>query len=183
MQIATPWVLLIYTVPAEPTRKRAAIWRDIKKIGAVYLRDGVAVLPERPATITAMRAIAARVAEFEGQATLVDGARLDAARADWVVTQSRTARTAEYADVAREAELLLAHIGRETEHREFTFGELEELAADLGKLKRWIEQARARDYFGDGPAGRLVDLLEAGDRALAAFLDETARRAAETAPG
>jgi hypothetical protein len=171
-----PWLLLIYTVPAEPTRKRAAIWRDIKKIGAIYLRDGVCVLPERPATAAAMRAIAARVAEFEGQATLVEAARLDTVRAAWVVEQSRTARTAEYADIAREAEQLLAHVARETQHREFTFGELEELEADLGKLKRWTEQVRARDHFDAGPEARLVDLLERCDVALATFLEESARR-------
>jgi hypothetical protein len=183
VQIDTPWLLLIYTVPAEPSRKRAAIWRDVKKVGAVYLRDGVCALPERPETITAIRAIAAKVDDFEGQATLVEAARLDAARAAWIVDQSRTARAAEYADIAREAEQLLAHVTRETEHREFTFGELEELEADLGKIKRWTEQVQARDYFGDGPGARLVELLEECDRALGAFLEETASRAPETAPG
>src|SRR4030081_2744377 len=109
----TPWLLLIYTVPTEPSRKRAAIWRDIKRIGAVYLRDGVCALPERPETTVAMRAIAARVDEFEGQATLVESARLRAARAGWIVDQARTARAAEYADIAREAEQFLAHLARE----------------------------------------------------------------------
>jgi hypothetical protein len=170
VEIETPWLLLIYTVPAEPSRKRAAIWRDIKKVGAVYLRDGVCVLPERPETTTAMRAIATRVDEFEGQVTLVEAARLDPVRAEWVVNQSRTARAAEYADVAREAEQLLAHVAREVEHREFTFGELEELEADLGKLTHWAAQVQARDYFGDGPDGRLVHLLERCERALAGFL-------------
>jgi hypothetical protein len=183
VQIDTPWLLLIYTVPADPSRKRASIWRDVKKIGAIYLRDGVCVLPERPATTSAMRAIAAKVDEFEGQATLVEAAKLDSARAAWVVNQSRSARAEEYADVAREAEQLLAHLARETEHREFTLGELEELEADLGKIKRWADQVHARDYFGDGPDARLVELLEECDRALAAFLEETASRAAETAPG
>jgi hypothetical protein len=176
VQIDTPWLLLIYTVPAEPSRKRAAIWRDVKKVGAVYLRDGVCALPEGPQTTAAMRAIAARVDEFEGQATLVEAARLDAVRADWVASQSRTARAAEYADIAREAEQLLAHVARETEHREFTFAELEELEADLGKIKRWTEQVRARDYFGDGPDARLVELLERCDGALATFLERSAGR-------
>ena len=45
------WLLLIYTVPAEPTRKRAFIWRELKKVGAPYLRDGVCILPERPDTL------------------------------------------------------------------------------------------------------------------------------------
>src|SRR5438132_4519601 len=119
VQIDSLWLLLIYTVPAEPTRKRAAIWRDIKKIGAIYLRDGESVLPERPETISAMRAIAAKVDRFDGQATLVEAARLDSARTDMLVAESRTARAAEYADSAREAEQLLAHVVREPEHRDF----------------------------------------------------------------
>ena len=142
------WLLLIYTVPAEPSRKRAFIWREVKKAGAVYLRDGVCALPEQPETARSLRAIAAKVQEFEGEATLVEGARLDPARAEWLVSRSRESRAEEYADVAREAERLLEHVARETEHREFTFAELEELEADLGKLKRWTAQVRQRDYFG-----------------------------------
>ena len=51
----TIWLLLVYTVPAEPSRLRAAVWRDLKKAGAVYLRDGVCVLPERDETLHALR--------------------------------------------------------------------------------------------------------------------------------
>jgi hypothetical protein len=111
----TPWLLLIYTVPAEPSRKRGSIWREIKRGGAAYLRDGVRALPERPATTSVMRAIAAKVTQFEGQATLVQAARLDPARAGWVVEQARTARAGEYADIRREAERLLAHIAHDHE--------------------------------------------------------------------
>ena len=170
------WLLLIYTVPADPSRKRAFIWREVKKVGAVYLRDGVCALPDQPDTAHSLRAIAAKVEEFEGQATLVQGARLEPARAEWVGAQSRAARAEEYADIAREAERLLEHLARETEHREFTFAELEELEADLGKLKRWTDQVRGRDYFGAGPDERLQALLDRCEQGLAEFLQETANR-------
>ena len=177
-----PWLLLIYTVPAEPSRKRAFIWREVKKVGAVYLRDGVCVLPEQPETASALRAIGAKVDEFDGQATLVEGARLEPARAEWLEAQSRRARAEEYADIAREAERLLEHVARETEHREFTFAELEELEADLAKLKRWTEQVRGRDYFQAGPDEHLQGLLDRCDHALGTFLDASATREAETTP-
>jgi uncharacterized protein YdbL (DUF1318 family) len=169
------WLLLIYSVPAEPSRKRAYVWREVKKVGAVYLRDGVCVLPERAGTTSALRAIAAKVDELEGQATLVEGAHLDADRAEWVAQQLNEARAHEYAEIAGEAEQLLAHVERETAHRAFTFAELEELEADLGKLKRWTDQVRARDYFATGPNAELSGLLDRCDQALAAFLEETAR--------
>src|SRR4051812_23080494 len=120
------WILLIYTVPSEPSRKRAFIWRELKKIGAVYLRDGVCALPERETTAVACRQIAAKVEEFGGEATLVEGAQLDERRTEALTVAARAARTAEYREVARECEQFLAHVQRETEHRAFTFAELEE---------------------------------------------------------
>ncbi|MBV9545901.1 MAG: hypothetical protein JOY61_16140 [Chloroflexi bacterium] len=173
----SPWLLLIYTVPAKPTRKRAYIWREVKKIGAVYLRDGVCVLPERPETVMAVDAIAARVREFDGDATVVTGARFDAARGEVVAAAFTSARAQEYAEVMREAERLLKHITHETNHRDFTFPELEELEEDLTKLKRWMTQVQARDYFPDtsttASAEQLVAQCEA---AVAEFLEEAAAR-------
>jgi hypothetical protein len=168
------WVLLIYTVPAEPSRLRATIWRELKKVGAPYLRDGVCILPHRPSTLEAIRAIAARVEEFGGEATLVQEARLEAARADSLIEQFGRLRAAEYADVGREAERLLDHVAHETQHREFTYAELEELEADLGKLRRWADQIQARDYFGTGLPQGLMALLERCDEALSVFLDRAA---------
>ena len=145
--VATPWVLLIYTVPAEPTRKRAFIWREVKKVGAIYVRDGVCILPEGPNTLDAANAIAAKVREFDGEATLVRSARLDPSRAGAVIAQFRAARAAEYADIARDAELLLRHAAHQNQHRAF---DVSEIADDVITLKRWCAQVQERDYFPDG---------------------------------
>ena len=178
--MAIKWLLLIYVVPSEPSRKRAYIWREIKKVGAVYLRDGVCALPERAETTTALQRIAEKVEEFGGEATLVEAAHLDPKREEALTAASQTARAAEYRELAREAEGFLAHIRRETEHREFTFAELEELEEDLGKLTRWMDQVRARDYFG-GEAEQVAALLARCEEELAMFL-ETAAREDEARP-
>jgi hypothetical protein len=172
--IGIPWLLLIYTVPAEPSRKRAAIWRELKKVGAPYLRDGVCILPERPDTRERLGAIATKVEEFGGDATLVSGARLSETRAIALVEQFRAARAAEYGEIAREADRLLEHVARETEHRQFTYAELEELEGDLGKLRRWTDQVLARDYLGDGQPEDLAAVLDRCEHALGAFLETAA---------
>jgi hypothetical protein len=168
------WHLLIYTVPPQPSRKRAAIWREIKKVGAEYLRDGVCILPERPDTLESLRAIAASVDAFEGEATVVESADLPGQRSEAVVARFQAARAEEYGEIAREAERLLEHIARETEHRDFTYSELEELEQDLAKLKRWADQVRARDYFESPEAQAVRGVVERCDNALEAFLDTTA---------
>jgi hypothetical protein len=170
----TRWLLLIYTVPAQPSRKRAAIWREVKKVGAEYLRDGVCILPERPDTLDRLRAIASSVDAFDGEATVVQAAELPRERAEAVVARFQATRAEEYREVAREAERLLEHIARETEHRDFTFPEVEELEQDLGKLRRWADQVRARDYFGSDQAAAVTDLLDRCESALGAFLERAA---------
>ncbi len=65
-------------------------------------------------------------------------------------------------------------MAREMEHREFTYAELEELEADLGKLRRWTEQVRARDYFGNEAPQDLRDILDRCERALGTFLEHAA---------
>jgi hypothetical protein len=169
----TTWVLLIYTVPAEPTRKRAFIWRELKKLGAVYLHDGVCGLPDGPESRQALLVVRDRVRAYEGQATVVEEARLDQESAERLLDQARSARQAEYAAVVEAAEEFLAHLRRETQHRSFTERELAGLEADLGKLHRWYEQIRGRDFVAVDAHEQAQTVLGACTEALDAFLDET----------
>ena len=161
------WLLLIYTVPSQPTGKRAAVWRDLKACGAVYLRDGVAVLPERAATVAVCQAIADRIVAFGGEAAVVADARLEPERAEALVTRLRTERGEEYADLAADAESLAAHVESERAHRVLTPVELKVLREDLGKLRQWRERIRARDYFGADEWSDVDAALERCARTLA----------------
>lgn len=38
---AQNWLLLTYKVPPEPAKKRIALWRKLKGMGAVYLPESV----------------------------------------------------------------------------------------------------------------------------------------------
>jgi hypothetical protein len=175
--LSTTWLLLIYTVPAQPSRKRATVWRQIKKLGAVYLRDGVCVLPDQPDTLMNLRALASRIEEMDGEACMVEGAQLDEARVNALKAQFGAARSQEYAEISCEARQLLAHVARESEHREFTYAELEELEQDLSKLKRWTDQVRGRDYFNESSHDSVQKLLEQCERALEEFLERASAQA------
>ncbi len=181
--VDAPWVLLIYTVPAQPSRKRAAIWREVKRLGAIYLRDGVCALPERDGTTVALRTLATRVAAFGGEATLAAGTRLDPARAAGLVAGNRADRAAEWVEIGDEAERLLGHLRREALHRALRPVELAALARDLDKLRRWADQVRARDYFGGEGAVQVTDVLARCDETLAAFSDDGPRRGSEGSGG
>src|SRR4030095_15647370 len=64
------WVLLVYRIPREPSRHRVAVWRKLRDLGALYLQDGVAALPEDAVTREQLEWLQLRVREAGGEATL-----------------------------------------------------------------------------------------------------------------
>src|SRR5258708_27151343 len=64
---AQAWVLLIDTMPREPTAPRVAVWRKLKKLGALRLHDAAWVLPATPATREQVRWLAQEIREAGGE--------------------------------------------------------------------------------------------------------------------
>jgi DNA-binding transcriptional regulator PaaX len=65
------WLLLVYRVPSEPTRLRAAVWRRLKSLGAVYLQNSAAVLPAGEGAERALRRLRHEIGEMQGTAMLL----------------------------------------------------------------------------------------------------------------
>ena len=153
-------LLLIYTVPPTPTRLRASIWRQLKQLGAIYLRDGVCVLPDEPGVRTRLLTVADRVRDFGGEAALAENAELDSQTAYRVRERSREARQLEFAALLDSVASLSAHIRRESRHRDLRPGELRDLVNDLSKLRRWHAQISARDYFSADGAREALQAID-----------------------
>src|SRR5688500_19275856 len=62
------WVLLTYRIPREPSTPRIAVWRKLRRIGALQLVDGFVALPAEPATVEAFDWLADEVIEAGGEA-------------------------------------------------------------------------------------------------------------------
>src|ERR1017187_3618265 len=65
------WLLLIYRVPSEPTRLRAAVWRRIKSMGAIYLQNSAAALPASVTAERALRKLRSEILDMSGTAVLL----------------------------------------------------------------------------------------------------------------
>lgn len=170
--ISRPWLLLIYTVPTTPSRTRAYVWREIRREGALLLRDGVAVLPDPSAARGWATEVAERLRAGGGTATTLV-ATFEPSDERRLVAAFQKEREREYADIESACAGLLEHIAREREHAAFTFDELE---ADLAKIRRWFADVRERDHF-EAPAARGAErAIETCGRELARF----AERASDT---
>jgi hypothetical protein len=130
-------VLLVYRLPREPSRHRVAVWRKLRDLGALYLQDGVAALPEDAVTREQLEWLQLRVREAGGGATLWEGRPGTVAEEAGLVEDFRHSREEAYRAIIARAERLRrkAEMGGG--------GVLEQ----LGKLEREFRAERRRDYF------------------------------------
>lgn len=173
------WLLLIYAVPSQPSRKRAAVWRELKKLGAVYLRDGVALLPRRAELEHRMRTMVARIAEFEGTADLMISPHFAAERVVELVQRFQEDREAEYREVHHACVRFLRDVLHEVDADDFSFPDVDNLDSELGRLHRWYRQIEERDYFGAEGSTRVLEILAKCDRAFENFTATAASRVEE----
>jgi hypothetical protein len=173
----TTWTILIYTVPASPTRKRAAVWREVKRLGALYLRDGVCALPDTQPARTGLESLAERVRGLGGQATLIWSARLSPSSAAGLFSELVQVRQAEYAEAAEAARELLQHIRTESAHHSFHRATLTSFIGDVGRLERWLGQIVARDYLRAGDPAPITEMLAVCRAELEQHASRSSRRA------
>lgn len=163
------WLVLVYRVPSEPTRLRAAVWRRLKALGAIYLQNSVAALPAGPQAERALRALRKEIAEgMEGKATLLSSSAL-VGGAD-LVAEYNAARDDEYEEIIDRCRDFHKGLAKEVEAEHFTYGELEENEEDLAKLRGWYEKVKARDVLGAGGKQAVEEALEGCDAAIQEFM-------------
>jgi len=61
------WILLVYKIPAHPTRLRAQVWRQLQRCGAIYLQNSVSIVPATSELAENMRWIADEIREMGGE--------------------------------------------------------------------------------------------------------------------
>jgi hypothetical protein len=148
-------VLLVYRIPREPSRHRVAVWRKLQDLGALYLQDGVAALPEDAVTREQLEWLQLRVREAGGEATLWEARPGTLAEEGELVRTFRASREEAYRAIIAEAERIRrkAQMGGGT------------LLEQLGNLEREFRVERRRDYFRSPLRTEAAAALRAARRA------------------
>ncbi|MEP9348328.1 Chromate resistance protein ChrB [Xanthobacter sp. KR7-225] len=166
------WLLLTYKVPPEPASKRVAIWRRLKGMGAVYLQNGVCLLPKTDDHVRRLKMLENDVAEVAGESVLLETVALDRGQEEKVVGRFKADRDEAYREFIDKCDDFEKEIAKETAAEHFTYAELEENDVDLKKLKGWLEKIRKLDFYGAPVAAEAAERLKACE----ALLDTYAQR-------
>jgi len=151
----TAWVLLAYRLPRDPSTPRSALWRKLRRLGAVQVLDGLAALPLDARNREQLEWLADEVIEAGGEATIWVGELSSAAQERELATRMAEAVAAEYRALIDDA--TAARAERSGPRRR-----------TLGRLRRELRRIRARDHFP--PAER--ELAQQAVEELAVLVEE-----------
>jgi hypothetical protein len=171
------WIILTYKLPGGSSSARVAVWRELRRSGALHVQRSVVAFPDDDAFRRAVERFRVLVAESGGATLALRAEPLGDLDAQQLRTSWNEARTDEYAELRAECAKFLAEIEHEFEIEKFTLAELEEEEAELDKLTRWHDRIAVRDIH-DAPGGEEARQALAGakaalDRYTAAVFERT----------
>ena len=148
MATALSWLMLAYKVPPEPAAKRIALWRKLKALGAVYLQNGVCLVPKTAEHARRLKVLVNDVSEMGGEAFALEAVGLDKSQEERVVARFKADRDEQYREFMGRCSDYEAEIAKERRTNKFTYAELDEEETDLKKLQSWLEKIRKLDFYG-----------------------------------
>lgn len=163
------WLLVIPKVPAEPSRHRVAVWRELRKIGAVPAASGAWTIPDLPVFADALPAV--RTLAKKGGGTLAVLTATGKSEEDVAVLVEAFAavRRDEWTEFVADCGKFSDEIDREIAKEKFTFGELEQEEQSLERLRRWHRDLQHRDALGLQEAKGATETLNFVTEKLAGY--------------
>ncbi|MFI2204212.1 Chromate resistance protein ChrB [Streptomyces sp. NPDC020192] len=142
------WLVLVIKLPAEPSRHRVAVWRELRKAGALSLGQGIWAVPDVPVFADGVARALALTEQAGGQTVTLNATGRgseDAARFQALFT---AARSVDWAEFLADCGTFEEELAKEIRIGRFTLAELEEEEQSLERLRRRHRDLTARDVYG-----------------------------------
>jgi hypothetical protein len=141
------WLLLLVRLPATHTAERVAIWRKLKKSGAIQIQTSTYILPDEPARYETFQWLTQHIRDAGGDATLIRAQKIEGLSNQKLIELFNAARAKEYAALIEMIRSLDDHGQRSS-----SFGD------KLGRLRKQFREIRQSDFF-DSPKAQNVEVL------------------------
>ncbi len=149
MLMAT-WLVLMVSLPPTPSSFRVRVWRKLRTLGAVALRNSVYLLPSTPDNFERFQWLGQEVQKDGGEATLLSVEQIENIKRSDVVRLFQQAREPEYRALAERYRKVARALDRKTRHRSAARRDEE-----LTRLARELERIHDIDFFDDLPLDSL----------------------------
>ena len=158
------WIVFVYRLPAQPSRHRVGVWRELRRIGALPIQQSIYVLPEDEGNLDALARVAAMVEAADGESYLLKAEPADEATRTRLEAAQLQAVEEEYQEFLSECSKFRQEIRKEIRIKKFTLAELAEEEHSFERLERWAGELAGSDRYG-APSRSVAELAlkECGD--------------------
>jgi hypothetical protein len=132
------WLLLLFRLPATHKAERVAVWRKLKKCGAIQIQTSTYILPDDPTRYESFQWLAQQIRDLGGDATLARIQEIEGMSNERLIALFNRARDEEYGAIKKFLHGFLAR-GKKIEP--------ETRAAELERLTRQFRSIREIDFF------------------------------------
>jgi hypothetical protein len=175
--------LVLVQLPSEPSRHRVAVWRELRKAGAVPVSQGAWALPAGPAFQPALDRASELCRDGGGTFAVIDASPRDAASTNMIRDAYAAARVDEWTEFMADCGKFEAEVAREIAKAKFTFGELEEEEQSLDRLRRWFRDLRKRDVLALPEAASAEERLRTCESVLEGYAEQVYQVMRGNSPG
>jgi hypothetical protein len=146
-----PWLVFSYSLPSKgQSSPRVALWRRLRRLGAIALTGGSHVLPAREEDLEAFQWLAEEVQQAKGEALVMRVEQFEGLTDADLIERFRRARAQDYAALDAKAVALQDHLKAERKPEGRS-----RLRERLERLRRQHADIARIDFF-DAPEGSLV---------------------------
>ena len=140
------WLFFSYSLPADPSKARVYVWRQLRKLGAVNYQS-VWVIPHSAERLNELKKLIEDIEKYEGASLLITGNILIKEQEERITNAFIDSRNEEYREIIDKCEAFFKEIEYEIGRRNFIFAEVEENEEELDKLKQWLRKVEKRDVL------------------------------------
>ena len=141
------WLLLLVRLPATHSTERVAIWRKLKKSGAIQIQTSTYILPDDPPRYETFQWLTQHIRDAGGDATLVRAREIDGFSNERLIELFNAARAKEYASLREMLRPLVA-----SPRRTSNFG------GKVDRIRKQFREIRATDFF-DSPKAKDLEMV------------------------
>jgi hypothetical protein len=166
-----PWRVITYRLPKEPSRHRVAVWRELRRLGAVSLQQGTWAIPAGEGFDEGFTQVVRTIDAAGGHPVTLVVADDDhsVGQLEGLFTEQRES---EWVEFLLECAKYEAELAGEVTKGKLTLAELDEEEESLDRLRRWYRSIRARDLFGAPSGPEAERRLKEGAEALERFAEQ-----------
>jgi len=166
------WLVISYNLPTEPSRLRVAVWRSLKKLGAINIQQSMWILPDNNDNKSALQKISEDIEADNGEAILIQCTFLADKHEQKIISHFNNLRDEEYKEFIDKCEDYFRELEKEVAIEKYTFAELEEEEEELNKLIAWFAKINARDIFHSSESDNAKEKLDQVKKAFESYSDE-----------